>query len=84
MPRASASAFDVAFARLVGAELKRRRIELEWSQEQLARRAEVSTANVRKLESGTSPATSFVTLGRLARALELSLDRLFSHFPKEP
>lgn len=68
----------------VGAEIKNRRIELGWSQEHLARLAGVSTANVRKLESGTSPAASFVTLGRLARSMELSLDTLFSHFPKEP
>ena len=67
----------------MGSEIKSRRMGLDWSQEYLARQAGVSTANVRKLESGTSPATSFVTLGRLARALDLSLDSLFSHFPKE-
>lgn len=51
-----------------------------WSQETLARESGLSVANVRRLESGNSPSASFVTIGRLARSLDLSLDELFTHF----
>ena len=71
------------FAHALAARFKATRIERGWSQELLAREAGVSTANVRRLESGNSPATSFVTVGRIARSLDLSLDTLFSHFPTE-
>jgi len=71
------------FAQSLAAEIKSQRIERDWSQEQLAREAGVSTANVRRLENGTSPATSFVTVGRLSRSLNISMDTLFVSFPRD-
>jgi transcriptional regulator with XRE-family HTH domain len=81
--RRYASATERDFAQTVADAVKAGRVERGWSQEHLARRAGVSSANIRRLESGTSPATSFVTIGRLARCLAVSLDELFSHFQTE-
>ncbi len=83
MPRQPSSAGELRFALWLAREIKARRIGRKWSQEQLAREAGVSTANVRRLESGTAPATSFVTVGRLSRSLDISLDTLFAGFPEE-
>lgn len=83
MPRHPAADSEHGFARTVAGEVKARRVEHGWSQEVLARAAGVSVANVRRLESGLSPSTSFVTIGRLARSLGISLDELFSLFPME-
>lgn len=83
MPRQPSSASEVGFAHWLAAEIKSQRTARGWSQEQLAREAGVSTANVRRLEKGTSPATSFVTVGRLSQSLNISMDTLFACFPKE-
>lgn len=81
--RRIASLTERDFAQRVADTIKAGRATRGWSQEHLARAAGVSSANVRRLESGTSPATSFVTIGRLARCLDVSLDELFSHFQME-
>lgn len=83
MSRLPASATELVFAHAIADEVKTGRVGRGWSQEHLARHAGVSTANVRRLESGASPATSFVTIGRLARSLDISLDSLFAQFPTE-
>lgn len=83
MARHTASDAERNFALAVAKSVKGRRGTLGWSQEGLARDAGVSVANVRRLESGSSPAASFVTIGRLARSLDLSLDELFTHFALE-
>jgi transcriptional regulator with XRE-family HTH domain len=83
MPRQTATDAQHGFAMALAATMKARRIELQLSRESLSRNAGVSAANVRRLESGISTATSFVTIGRLARILGLSLDDLFTAFPTE-
>lgn len=83
MPRQPASPSEREFAQTVADAVRAERVTRGWSQEHLARVAGISSANVRRLETGTSPATSFVTIGCLARCLEFSLDDLFSHFQVE-
>lgn len=83
MPRHMSSDAERAFALAVAKRVKSRRMMLGWSREALARNSGVSAANVRRLESGNSPAASFVTVGRLARSLDLSLDELFAHLVLE-
>ena len=60
-----------AFARAV----RTARIERGWSQEQLARAADVSAGTINNLERGRQGA-SLVTALKLARVLGLSLDSL--------
>ena len=83
MARSVAPDVDRAFARRVAGIVHGARIERGWSQETLARNADVSTANIRRLEKGSSPAMSFVTIGKLSRVLQLSLDTLFTNFSTE-
>lgn len=83
MARHTASDAEHSFALAVAKLVQARRGTLGWSQEGLARDAGMSVANVRRIESGNSPAASFVTIGRLARSLDLSLDELFTHFALE-
>lgn len=84
MPRTVASEGELLFARALAAEIKAGRTRRGWSQEALARDAGVSSANVRRIESGTSPAASFLMVGRLAQSIGVSMDALFAHFPQEP
>lgn len=83
MPRHASSDAERSFAQAMATLVKSRRLTLGWSQEGLARESGVSVANVRRFESGNSPAASFVTIGRMARSLDLSLDELFAHFALE-
>lgn len=56
--------------------LRKRRSELGWSQEQLARETRVSKNTVARWEKGATPAADL--LGRLARALGVSTDWLLT------
>jgi transcriptional regulator with XRE-family HTH domain len=80
MSRSVAPDEDRVFASQVAKIVRDTRIGRGWSQEALARRAGLSTANVRRLENQPSPAMSFVTIGKLALTLGLPLDALFTHF----
>lgn len=84
MSRHAATIGELQFAGALAVELKAGRARRGWSQEALARDAGVSSANVRRIESGSSPAASFLMVGRLARSLGVSMDALFAHFPREP
>lgn len=56
--------------------LKKCRIEKDWSQEKLAREAGISYQTVIKIERGGIKNPKLETLIRLAKALSISLDEL--------
>jgi transcriptional regulator with XRE-family HTH domain len=75
MPVATAKMAESKFAK----RLRKLRAERGWTQEHLARTADLTLAAVRKLErlSGKKAATpSWETAQKLARALGVSLDEL--------
>jgi transcriptional regulator with XRE-family HTH domain len=59
----------------LGRVVRHRREELELTQEEVARRADIAKMHLSKLENGTGN-PSFGTLRRLAAALELSTTEL--------
>lgn len=78
MPRLSATPEDRKFGRHLADQLQQKRGDLGKSREAIARVAGISAANLRRLETEGSPAVAFVTVGRLARALDLDLEMLFN------
>lgn len=59
---------DREVVREIGRRLRRRRLERNWSQEQIAERAGLSRLTLAKLEKGTP--TSLLTLIQILRALD--------------
>lgn len=59
----------------VGERIKARRLELGWTQEELCRRARISTGFLSDLENGKRSVSAETLLG-IARVLSLSLDYL--------
>jgi transcriptional regulator with XRE-family HTH domain len=62
-------------ATTVGERIKARRMELNWTQEELCRRANISTGFLSDLENGKRSVSAETLLG-IARVLSLSLDYL--------
>ena len=60
---------DEAVLQEVGRRLLRRRLDLEWTQEELAKEAGVSKRTVERLEAGES--TQMTSFLRILRALDL-------------
>lgn len=60
------------------AAVRRRRLELGWTQEQLAERSGLSAATVRKIEAGAQPTYRALTCTRLCTALGWAPDALDS------
>jgi len=52
------------------------RMKMNWSQHELARRANTTQANVSRIEGGLNAAMQFVSVYKIAKALGLSLDDL--------
>ena len=57
----------------IGDRIRERRLALDWSQEFLARRADMSTNTIRLIEQGISESPQISTLVRLAKALGVSI-----------
>jgi transcriptional regulator with XRE-family HTH domain len=68
--------------RALGRVVRHRREELELTQEEVARRADIAKMHLSKLENGTGN-PSFGTLRRLAAALELSTTELVDRAERE-
>lgn len=76
MGRKQLTEIDRAFGRGLGRALKTERERSNLSGEALARIADVSVDEVRSLESGRVANPGILTLHRLSRALDCSLDHL--------
>ena len=61
---------------MLAENIRRFRKKLNLSQEQLARKAEISYATLIKLESGANTNPTLKILQQLAKALDVSLDDL--------
>ncbi|WP_194842058.1 helix-turn-helix transcriptional regulator [Gracilibacillus salitolerans] len=55
----------------------------KWTQEYVGRKAEIDERHYGKIERGKYPQTSFITIGKIAKALNCSLDNLFENYEKE-
>jgi transcriptional regulator with XRE-family HTH domain len=62
---------------LFGANVRQHRRARKWSQDKLAERADVSSQTIGMIERGLA-ASSFDTVGRIARALEIPAVSLFA------
>lgn len=62
----------------LGAAIEKRREELGWSQRELADKADVSNGTLSYIEQGRTEQPKPSTLGKIARALGMSLDDLYS------
>ena len=61
---------------MIGNSVRRLRKKKGLSQEKLARRADISLNALTKIESGFARRPSIQTVVKLARALEVSIDKL--------
>lgn len=78
MGRRAASGTDREHGRRLGFLIADRRRERQRSAPDLARESSVAIDTVRSLESGRVATPGFLTIARLADALDLSLDELHS------
>lgn len=76
MGRRAVSAEERAHGRRVGAILAAERRRVDWSAEEVARVAEISSDTVRSLETGRIAVPGFLTVARIASVLSVSLDDL--------
>lgn len=56
--------------------IKKLRKKHEWSQEELAKKAEITYSTLIKIESGANKNPTIKTLKQIANALKISLDKL--------
>jgi len=61
---------------MIGKNIKKIRQQRELSQEKLARRTDISLNTLTKIESGFTKYPSIQTIHKIAKALEVSLDKL--------
>jgi transcriptional regulator with XRE-family HTH domain len=76
MARRALSEVEQEHGRQLGLLIAQRRAARHRSAPELARESEVSIDAVRSLEVGRVPTPTFLTVARLAEALEMSLDEL--------
>jgi transcriptional regulator with XRE-family HTH domain len=62
--------------RVIGARVKQLREANQWTQGQLAYRADTSSAQINRIENNKRPRVSAIIVGRVARALDTSMDYL--------
>jgi transcriptional regulator with XRE-family HTH domain len=74
VPRKPSPPERVAKAARLGRLLRRLREDAGWSREHLARRADISTETLRKIESGATTSPELFTVVALAEQLDTSLD----------
>ena len=67
---------DILSSKLLSKNIKKRRITLGLSQDQLARKANVPYSTYLKIESGYTPNPSIQTVLNIAEALNVSIDDL--------
>ena len=63
---------------MIAEEVKRLRTKKKLSQEKLPRLADISYNTVVKIESGSTPNPGVKTLSKIAKALDVSVDKLIS------
>ncbi|MCB9789981.1 helix-turn-helix transcriptional regulator [Candidatus Nomurabacteria bacterium] len=56
--------------------IKRLRLEKDWSQEKLSREADIPFTTFTKIENGTTKNPSVETIAKIAKALNVTLDEL--------
>ncbi|MCK9572581.1 MAG: helix-turn-helix domain-containing protein [Candidatus Omnitrophica bacterium] len=61
---------------MIGKNIKKIRLRGGLSQEKLARRTDISLNTLTKIESGFTKYPSIQTIHKIAKALEVSLDKL--------
>lgn len=83
MTRKQISDQDREHGRRLGRLIADRREQTQRSAPDLAREALVAVDTVRSLESGRVPTPAFLTVARLADALELSLDDLHAQASRD-
>lgn len=71
-------------ATMLAARLKRHRLRMAWSLEELAERAGVSRSTLHHLEHGTTPQPRLLTLHRVARALGIAVEALIGPAEASP
>jgi transcriptional regulator with XRE-family HTH domain len=76
MPRRALRDAEVQHGRQLGRLLADRRLALELSAQELATSAALSIDALRSLESGRVATPAFITVARLATALDVNLDDL--------
>ena len=67
---------DIVSSRIISRNLKNLRNKTGLSQDQMARKANMSLSTYLKVENGVTPNPSIQTLLNIAEALEISLDEL--------
>ncbi|WP_163583226.1 helix-turn-helix domain-containing protein [Gracilibacillus saliphilus] len=55
----------------------------KWTQEYVGRKADIDEIHYGKIERGKYLQTSFLTIGKIAKALNCSLDTLYENYEKE-
>ncbi|GAA0742561.1 helix-turn-helix domain-containing protein [Dactylosporangium roseum] len=83
MTRKRTSEEDRGHGRRLGRLIAERRERRQLSAPDLARDSSVAIDTVRSLENGRVPTPAFLTVARLARVLELSLDELHVQASRE-
>jgi len=83
MPRKQISDQDREHGRRLGRLIADRREQTQRSAPDLARECSVAVDTVRSLESGRVPTPAFLTVARLADALQLSLDDLHAQASRD-
>lgn len=76
--------FELAHGRTIGFILARERERAKLSASEIARASDVSLDAIRSLENGRVPTPGFLTVARLADALNLSLDELHANASASP
>lgn len=68
---------------LIGQSIKARRKELNFTQDKLAKKLDMSQGYLADIENGKAKNPSLDTLGKIADALQINLNRLFSAIETE-
>ena len=63
----------------ISGNIKQRRLDKEWSQEELAREANIPFTTLTKIENGTTKNPSIATLAKIAGALGVGVDELIDN-----
>ncbi len=75
---------DIVSSRIISKNVKNQRKKTGLSQDQMARKANMSLSTYLKVENGVTPNPSIQTLVTIAEALDISLDELVGRDLKKP
>ncbi len=63
----------------ISGNIKQRRLDKNWSQEELAREADIPFTTLTKIENGTTKNPSITTLAKIAKGLGVGVDALINN-----